>query len=43
MEDIVALAVHLENGEKRYFMTWGRISRYCRPRTFGAVNFTALH
>lgn len=25
MEDIVAVAVELENGEKRYFLTWGRI------------------
>jgi hypothetical protein len=25
MEDIVAVAVELKNGEKRYFLTWGRI------------------
>lgn len=24
MEDIVAVAVELRNGQKRYFMTWGR-------------------
>ena len=25
MEDIVAVAVELEDGTKRYFLTWGRI------------------
>ena|SRR5579863_6665868 len=25
MEDIVAVAVELKNGQKRYFLTWGRI------------------
>jgi hypothetical protein len=25
MEDVVAIEVTLENGEHRYFMTWGRI------------------
>ena len=33
MEDIVAVAVHLGNGQKRYFLTWGRIqsSVACEP------------
>lgn len=25
MEDIVAVAIELTNGQKRYFLTWGRI------------------
>ena len=25
MDDIVAIAIKLESGERRYFLTWGRI------------------
>jgi hypothetical protein len=32
MEDIVAVAVTLDNGERRYFMTWGRIQDSVDPQ-----------
>ena len=31
MEDIVAVAVELDNGEERFFMTWGRIQDTVDP------------
>ena len=31
MEDIVAVAVELENREVRYFLTWGRIQATVDP------------
>ena len=32
MDDIVALRVRLTNGEKRYFLTWGRVFDPVDPR-----------
>ena len=31
MEDIVAVAVELDNGARRYFITWGRIQNAVDP------------
>ncbi len=31
MEDIVAVEVELENGQRRYFLTWGRIQDVVDP------------
>jgi hypothetical protein len=31
MEDIVAVEVELENGQRRYFLTWGRIQHAVEP------------
>lgn len=31
MEDIVAVEIELEDGRKRYFMTWGRIQHVVNP------------
>ncbi len=32
MQDVVAVAVKLENGETRYFLTWGRIHDSVDPK-----------
>jgi hypothetical protein len=32
METIVAVEVQLENGERRYFLTWGRIQNTIDPK-----------
>jgi len=32
VEDVVAVEVRLENQERRYFMTWGRIQHAVDPR-----------
>ena len=37
MEDIVAVAVDLENGDVRYFLTWGRIQNTVDPHLLEQV------
>jgi len=38
MDDIVAVAVELESGESRYFLTWGRIQG--SPRGHNCPDFS---
>ena len=37
VEDVVAVAVTLETGERRYFMTWGRIQDTVDPEPLEAL------
>jgi hypothetical protein len=37
VEDVVAVTVTLDNGERRYFMTWGRIQNPVDPDPLAAL------
>lgn len=43
MEDIVAVAVELENGAQRYFLTWGRIQDPIDPRSLTDLVLSLSH
>ncbi len=43
MEDIVAVAVELENGDVRYFLTWGRIQSNVDPAPLERIVLEQSH
>jgi hypothetical protein len=43
MENIVAVAVELENGDLRYFLTWGRIQDPVDPKPLEALILDQCH
>ena len=40
MEDLVAVAVELDNGEERFFMAWGRIQDTVDPEPLEQLVFS---